>query len=63
MGIQLSVQDLTKRWDVTSKTLQNWRWKGNGPEFFKVGRTIRYRLEDVESFEIGKLRTSTSVRK
>lgn len=61
MGIQLTVQDLTKRWEVTPKTLQNWRWNGKGPEYFKVGRTIKYRLEDIESFETAKLRSSTSV--
>jgi predicted DNA-binding transcriptional regulator AlpA len=31
-------------------TLQQWRSRGEGPRFFKLGRSIRYRLGDVLAF-------------
>lgn len=33
---------------VTTATLANYRWQGRGPRFIRVGRLIRYRLDDVE---------------
>ena len=36
---------------LASRTLQAWRLLGRGPRFIKVGgRTIRYRLVDVEAW-------------
>ena len=32
------------------RTLANWRSAGRGPRFFRVGRLIRYRLEDLLSY-------------
>ena len=31
-------------------TLDRRRWLGQGPKFYKVGRSIRYKLEDLEAF-------------
>ena len=45
---------------VTVKTLQGWRYRGGGPPFVKVGRCVRYRLEDLQAFVLGAVRTSTS---
>ena len=30
--------------------LQKWRWAGRGPVFVKVGRLVRYRMSDIESW-------------
>ena len=35
---------------VSPKTLEYWRWKKVGPKFLKVGRLVRYRVSDVESY-------------
>jgi len=35
-------------WAVS--TLRNWRCLGKGPPYLKVGRSVRYRLEDVEAY-------------
>lgn len=35
---------------VTPDTLNRWRRTGRGPVYVKVGRLVRYRLEDVENF-------------
>ena len=45
---------------VTTKAVQGWRYKGNGPRFVKVNRLVRYRLEDLQAFVLAALRTSTS---
>lgn len=35
---------------VKPSALQAWRWRGGGPLFVRVGRCIRYRRNDVESW-------------
>ncbi len=47
----LTPEDLAKRWCVPTCTLEQWRWTGKGPQFVKIGRRVRYVLEDIESFE------------
>ena len=32
------------------QTLRNWRFQGTGPAYSKVGRAVRYRLDDVIRF-------------
>ncbi len=36
--------------DVSIKTLQGWRWAGRGPRYYKIGRLVKYRLEDLKEF-------------
>jgi transposase-like protein len=47
----LSPAELARRWDVSEKTLANWRSLGRGPKAVKIGRSIRYPLEEVERVE------------
>lgn len=36
---------------VAVQTLRNWRWKGEGPRYVKVGaRLVRYRRGDLAAF-------------
>jgi len=35
---------------VSPATLPRWRWAGDGPDFVRIGRSIRYRREDLEKF-------------
>lgn len=36
---------------VAVQTLRNWRWKGEGPRYVKVGaRLVRYRRGDLDAF-------------
>ncbi|MCC6192812.1 MAG: helix-turn-helix domain-containing protein [Anaerolineales bacterium] len=36
---------------IAVQTLRNWRWKGEGPRFVKVGkRAVRYRRADLAAF-------------
>lgn len=34
----------------STKTLQNRRWKGLPPQFLRLGRSIRYRVVDLQSY-------------
>ncbi len=56
----LDEKQLAERWSISVKTLQAWRLKGGGPRFIKLGRAIRYRLEDIENFESENIQDSTS---
>ena len=52
--------DLARRWQVSPRTLERWRWLGQGPRHIKIGARVVYRLEDVEAYEAEHLRSSTS---
>ena len=45
---------------VTAETLRNWRWRGDGPPYLKIGRRVRYRLVDLVEFLDRCTRVSTS---
>lgn len=51
--------ELARRWKLSPRTLERWRWTGEGPKFVKLGGRVVYRLEDVEAFERDNVRTST----
>lgn len=37
--------------NLAVQTLRNWRWRGEGPRYVKLGkRTVRYRRGDLEAF-------------
>ena len=42
---------LARRWNVSPRTLERWRWLNQGPRYLKIGGRVVYRLEDVEAFE------------
>ncbi|MBX6387006.1 MAG: DNA-binding protein [Microbispora sp.] len=52
--------DLARRWNISPRTLERWRWLGQGPRFLKIGGRVAYRLEDIEAFEAAQLRTSSA---
>jgi hypothetical protein len=56
----LSQLDLARRWAISPRTLERWRWTGEGPRYIKLVGRIVYRLEDVEAFEKERLHNSTS---
>jgi hypothetical protein len=47
----LNQVDLSRRWNISPRTLERWRWLKQGPEYLKIGGHVVYRLEDVEAFE------------
>ena len=52
--------DLAARWNISHRTLERWRWTGEGPLYVKLGGRVVYRLEDVEAFEREQIRASTA---
>ncbi|MBK8208642.1 MAG: helix-turn-helix domain-containing protein [Rhodospirillales bacterium] len=55
----LNQKQLAERWGISPKTLERWRWLGQGPKFLKLGGRIAYRLEDIEAYEQQQLRQVT----
>lgn len=55
----LNQHDLARRWTVSERTLERWRFTGDGPQFIKLGGRVVYRLEDIEAFELRHLRQVT----
>ena len=48
----LSQIELAARWNLSPRTLERWRFTGEGPQFVKLGGRVVYRFEDIE--EIGR---------
>jgi hypothetical protein len=55
----LNEKQLAMRWGRSERTLQNWRWRGFGPVWLKLGGRVAYRLEDIERFEAEHLHANT----
>ena len=55
----LNQADVAQRWSVSHRSLERWRWIGQGPRFLKIGGRVVYRLCDIEAYEAKQLRTST----
>jgi excisionase family DNA binding protein len=47
----LTERQVAERLGVSRFTVRAWRRKGLGPRFMKMGRVVRYRLEDVQEYE------------
>ena len=52
--------ELAARWNISHRTLERWRWSGEGPRYIKIGGRVVYRLEDVEEYEREQIRASTT---
>lgn len=55
----LNQLELAARWRISHRTLERWRWTGEGPKFVKLGGRVVYRLSDAEEYEQTMLRTCT----
>ncbi|KGJ18770.1 hypothetical protein IX57_02690 [Paracoccus sanguinis] len=56
----LNQVELAARWKISPRTLERWRWTGEGPAFIKIGGRVVYRLADVEAYEGTRHCTSTA---
>ena len=41
-------------------TLEGWRVQGIGPRYIKIGRLVRYSLDDLDAYIAAQSRRSTS---
>lgn len=59
----LSPSHLSKRWDMSTKTLANKRSNGTGPAYIKVGEgkgaRVRYPLKGIKAYEAARTVGST----
>lgn len=46
----LHVEDVAEYYGVPVATLYQWRHRGIGPKSAKIGRHVRYRVEDVDAY-------------
>lgn len=53
----MSVKELADYLDVPVKTIYAWRYHGEGPRGFRVGRHVRFRWHDVQSWLADKIAT------
>ncbi|CDK99122.1 conserved protein of unknown function [Magnetospirillum gryphiswaldense MSR-1 v2] len=52
--------ELSRRWSLSPRTLERWRWLGLGPRYLKIGGRVVYRQEDIDAYEAAQVRESTS---
>jgi excisionase family DNA binding protein len=46
--------------ELKPSTLEVWRVYGKGPRFMKLGKAVRYRMEDLNAFLEESVKSSTS---
>jgi len=47
----LNTYELAKRWNKSPRTLENWRGKNQGPNYYKIGGKVLYELSEIETLE------------
>lgn len=45
----LNQVQLSRRWSISPRTLERWRWLHQGPQYLKIGGRVVYRLDDVDA--------------
>ena len=51
----LTPEALATRWMITPRQLSQWRWKGRGPSFVKIGKKVLYPSQGITAFEQNNL--------
>lgn len=49
-----SDKELAESLAVSISTVRRWRQAGEGPHFVRIGKSVRYRLSDVEEWLTAK---------
>ncbi len=60
VSLPLSTQDAARHLGLSKSTLEKTRLTGTGPRYLKLGRLVRYRIDDLEEWLSERLVTSTS---
>ena len=58
----LNQKELARRWGISHRTLERWRYTSQGPTFLKLGGRVLYRLADIETFEQSQLQRALKSR-
>lgn len=54
MSAFMSESELAARWEVSPKTLQRWRTERRGPPYLKFSKSVRYRRQGIEAYEVSQ---------
>lgn len=46
----LTPEQLADQWELSEQTLAHWRSEGRGPKFVRLGRSIRYHVDDLKAY-------------
>ena len=55
----LSEEDTGTALEVKIPTLRNWRSQGKGPDYIKIGRSIKYPVDGIRDFLTKKRRKAS----
>ena len=47
----LTPDQVAERYQVSPDSLKEWRYKGVGPKYLRIGKRVRYRMADLERWE------------
>jgi len=56
----LNQTELSRRWSISPRTLERWRWLHQGPRYLKIGGRVVYRLDDIEAYETSQAHAPTA---
>jgi predicted DNA-binding transcriptional regulator AlpA len=51
----LTAEEVSHKYGIAVGTLAQWRHHKKGPLFMKFGRSVRYRIEDLEKWAAGQV--------
>lgn len=52
----LDQEKLARRWSLSPRTLERWRWLRKGPPHMKIGGRVIYNVADIEAWEAARTR-------
>ena len=55
-----TIQAAERLGGLKPNTLEGWRVQGIGPRYIKIGRLVRYSLDDLDAYIAAQSRRSTS---
>jgi predicted site-specific integrase-resolvase len=44
-------EQVADRYQISPDTLKEWRYRGRGPKYIRIGKRVRYREADLERWE------------
>jgi hypothetical protein len=57
----LNQAELSRRWKISPRTLERWRWLKKGPTYLKIGGRVVYELSAIEAYEHSQRRPGGSL--
>jgi DNA-binding transcriptional MerR regulator len=47
----LLTEEVARRWKISARTLERWRYVGTGPTYRRIGGRVVYTVAEIERFE------------